>query len=257
LVLVYDESRPGQADEAVFIQESLKEYDLEVNLANVPGWNPNQDRTGAWDLALMDWAPTNANPADVLGGLIAYAPPARINPARFHSEEALRLLAAAQGMTDTRRRAGLYYQVVEILGRDAPYLFLYREKWRAAYSPRIKGLALHPLYPQVLPLDRMELGPAPDYTAPGPPTSPEPQPGPPPAPDPVAPSEPGSTTGPDKATDPEAPAAPDPALETPPALIPGTPPPSGVKGSPSEPAANLPAALPVLPPKPPSAGVSP
>jgi peptide/nickel transport system substrate-binding protein len=54
------------------------------------------------------------------------------------------LLEQARGITDAARRAGVYKQAMDLIVKDAPWLFLHSESQITGVRREVQGLVVHP-----------------------------------------------------------------------------------------------------------------
>ncbi|HEY8393939.1 MAG TPA: ABC transporter substrate-binding protein [Thermaerobacter sp.] len=66
------------------------------------------------------------------------------NDSRYSNPDVDRLLDRARQVLDMNQRVELYRQALEIVHRDAPYIYLYYPKNVRAYSAAVKGFVLYP-----------------------------------------------------------------------------------------------------------------
>ncbi len=94
-----------------------------------------------YDLLLLGWGPGVADAHFTLHGQFhsLQAPPRGLAAAHYNNSEVDSLLDQAMGELNEAKRAELYKRAIEIIWRDAPWIFLYTQKWFYASTKDLKG----------------------------------------------------------------------------------------------------------------------
>jgi peptide/nickel transport system substrate-binding protein len=94
-----------------------------------------------YDLLLLGWGPGVADAHFTLHGQFhsSQAPPRGLAAAHYNNSEVDELLEQAMRELNEAKRAELYKRAIEIIWRDAPWIFLYTQKWFYASTKDLKG----------------------------------------------------------------------------------------------------------------------
>ncbi|HWQ16379.1 MAG TPA: ABC transporter substrate-binding protein [Sulfolobales archaeon] len=94
-----------------------------------------------YDLLLLGWGPGVADAHLTLHGQFhsSQAPPRGLAAAHYNNSEVDSLLEQAMRELNEAKRVELYKKAIEIIWRDAPWIFLYTQKWFYAASKDLKG----------------------------------------------------------------------------------------------------------------------
>ncbi|MEM4970915.1 MAG: ABC transporter substrate-binding protein [Sulfolobales archaeon] len=94
-----------------------------------------------YDLLLLGWGPGVADSHFTLYGQFhsSQAPPRGLAAAHYNNSEVDSLLDQAMRELSETKRAELYKRAIEIIWRDAPWIFLYTQKWFYASTKDLKG----------------------------------------------------------------------------------------------------------------------
>jgi peptide/nickel transport system substrate-binding protein len=94
-----------------------------------------------YDLLLLGWGPGVADAHFTLYGQFhsSQAPPRGLAAAHYNNSEVDKLLEQAMKELNEAKRAELYKRATEIIWRDAPWIFLYTQKWFYASVKDLKG----------------------------------------------------------------------------------------------------------------------
>ena len=94
-----------------------------------------------YDLLLLGWGPGVADAHFTLYGQFysSQAPPRGLAAAHYNNSEVDSLLDQAMRELNETKRAELYKRAIEIIWRDAPWIFLYTQKWFYASTKDLKG----------------------------------------------------------------------------------------------------------------------
>ena len=172
LIFIYPEGSLKIEADAQLIAASLRKYGLKINLVPFSG---DQGRrlveSGDYDL-FLGTRPTIIPAADMwLAHFVDSASSPLNNPAFFKNAQADRLIqdlanqgsnpkqsVAEIGLSSTQRVAKL--AELAVLGEvEAPYAFLYQVHQPLMVDVRLGNMMPHPMWPDVWPLDRLDLKP--------------------------------------------------------------------------------------------------
>ena len=94
-----------------------------------------------YDLLLLGWGPGVADAHFTLHGQFhsLQAPPRALAAAHYSNPDVDALLEQAMRELNETKRAELYKKAIEIIWREAPWIFLYTQKWFYAASKDLKG----------------------------------------------------------------------------------------------------------------------
>jgi ABC-type transport system substrate-binding protein len=97
------------------------------------------------DMVLLGWGPAIADAHFVLYGQFhsSQATPRGLAAAHYNNSEVDKLLEAALAELNESKRAEYYKRAIEIIWRDAPWVFLYTQKWFYASSASLEGYKVH------------------------------------------------------------------------------------------------------------------
>jgi len=125
----------------VGIQVELKTMDWPSFVAEIR--KPLNETT--FDMVLLGWGPGVADAHFTLYGQFhsSQAPPRGLAEAHYSNPVVDELLDKAMSELDEAKRAELYKKAIEIIWRDAPWIFLYTQKWFYAASPDLKGFMVY------------------------------------------------------------------------------------------------------------------
>jgi peptide/nickel transport system substrate-binding protein len=98
-----------------------------------------------FDMVLLGWGPAVADAHFTLYGQFhsAQATPKGLAAAHYNNSEVDKLLEAALAELNESKRAEYYKKAIEIIWRDAPWIFLYTQKWFFASSASLEGYKVH------------------------------------------------------------------------------------------------------------------
>jgi peptide/nickel transport system substrate-binding protein len=98
-----------------------------------------------FDMVLLGWGPAVADAHFTLYGQFhsAQATPRGLAAAHYNNSEVDKLLEAALAELNESKRAEYYKKAIEIIWRDAPWIFLYTQKWFFASSASLEGYKVH------------------------------------------------------------------------------------------------------------------
>jgi peptide/nickel transport system substrate-binding protein len=98
-----------------------------------------------FDMVLLGWGPAVADAHFTLYGQFysAQATPRGLAAAHYNNSEVDKLLEAALAELNESKRAEYYKKAIEIIWRDAPWIFLYTQKWFYASSASLEGYKVH------------------------------------------------------------------------------------------------------------------
>ena len=103
---------------------------------------PNEDRV---DLHLLGWAPSNM---DADGQLVMFSeldhPPSGLATALYTDERVEEILLEAAGETDEEARDALYCEASEIIWDDAPWLWMWTQRFPIVHSSDLTGISYFP-----------------------------------------------------------------------------------------------------------------
>jgi peptide/nickel transport system substrate-binding protein len=94
-----------------------------------------------YDLLLLGWGPSIPDAHLNLYSQFhsSQAPPRGLAAAHYNNSEVDKLLEQAMRELNEAKRAELYKRAIEIIWRDAPWIFLYTQKWFYASTKDLKG----------------------------------------------------------------------------------------------------------------------
>ena len=98
-----------------------------------------------YDMVLLGWGPAVADAHFALYGQFhsSQAPPKGLAAAHYNNSEVDKLLEAALAELNESKRAEYYKKAIEIIWREAPWVFLYTQKWFFASSASLEGYKVH------------------------------------------------------------------------------------------------------------------
>jgi peptide/nickel transport system substrate-binding protein len=98
-----------------------------------------------FDAVLLGWGPFVADAYFTLNGqfLSTNAPPKGLAAAHYNNSVVDNLLLQAARETDDNKRKELYKQAIEIIWKDAPWIFLYTQKNFYASTSKLAGYQIH------------------------------------------------------------------------------------------------------------------
>jgi len=98
-----------------------------------------------YDLLLLGWGAAAPDAHFILFNQFhsSQAPPRGLAAAHYNNSAVDRLLEQAMVETDQQKRLDLYKQAIEIIWRDAPWIFLYTQKNFAAKVSNLEGVIVH------------------------------------------------------------------------------------------------------------------
>jgi len=98
-----------------------------------------------YDMVLLGWGPSVADAHFALHGQFhsAQAPPKGLAAAHYNNSEVDKLLELGMTELNESKRAEYYRKAIEIIWREAPWIFLYTQKWFFASSASLEGYKVH------------------------------------------------------------------------------------------------------------------
>ncbi|MEM1104994.1 MAG: ABC transporter substrate-binding protein [Pseudomonadota bacterium] len=145
LQMIYPGVSAGADTMAVFVQSSLAEIGLEVELQRltVPALINRIDR-GNFDFMFMGWVSVFGDPSNIVN---YWFDPERIgaagNYARYDNPRVAELVRASLTETDAAARARQLSEIVALTNQDLPYVYLVKNAVWPVYSTRLEGIELH------------------------------------------------------------------------------------------------------------------
>ncbi|MDR1545853.1 MAG: ABC transporter substrate-binding protein [Deltaproteobacteria bacterium] len=173
LSLVYRyEDVEGRPD-AEKLAAKLREHGLTVNLIALQGaYGRGILEKADWDL-MLDWRrPALPSPEMWAGGFLDSRASIVGNPAGFSSGEADRLIAEFPSPDQQAERVRILRQLERLALEQTPYVMLRLRPAAFVVDRRLENLRPHPMWPDVWPLDSVNLDP---FKAAPPPALPEPE----------------------------------------------------------------------------------
>lgn len=142
--LMVNDDNPERVDMAVWLQESLAELDITVNIEQVE-WGAYLEMTGNGDhdMFVLGWSNSTGDPdngisplfhSDMLG--------APGNRSFFQNDELDALLDEGKRETDEDTREELYMEAQELLVEEAPAIFVRHSENLNAYQNNVDGLVI-------------------------------------------------------------------------------------------------------------------
>jgi len=145
LQMIYPGVSAGADTMAVFVQSSLAEIGLEVELQRltVPALI-NRIERGNFDFMFMGWVSVFGDPSNIVN---YWFDPERIgaagNYARYDNPRVAELARLSLIETDPEVREQQLAEIVEITNRELPYIYLVKNAVWPVYSARLGGIELH------------------------------------------------------------------------------------------------------------------
>ncbi|MGC5328472.1 ABC transporter substrate-binding protein [Brevibacillus sp. SYSU BS000544] len=127
------------------IQQDLKKIGVETKIVSYE-WATYLEKTknGEMELFLLGWTGDNGDPDNFLGTLLNKNNIGGNNRSRYASEEASKVLIAAQSEPDQAKRTELYKQAQEIIFKDAPLVPMIHSTPPLAAKKNVVGYVPHP-----------------------------------------------------------------------------------------------------------------
>ncbi len=123
------------------VQVELRTMDWPSFVAEIR--KPLEEKT--FDMVLLGWGPLVADAHFTLHGQFhsKQAPPAGLAAAHYSNPEVDALLEQAARELNEAKRIELYRKAIEIIWRDAPWIFLYVQKWFYGAAADLKGFTVY------------------------------------------------------------------------------------------------------------------
>lgn len=104
---------------------------------------PLSDKT--YDMVLLGWGPGVADAHFALYGQFhsSQAPPSGLAAAHYNNSEVNKFLELGMSEINESKRAEYYKKAVEIIWNDAPWIFLYTQKWFYASSAQLQNFTVN------------------------------------------------------------------------------------------------------------------
>lgn len=104
---------------------------------------PLSDKT--YNMVLLGWGPGVADAHFALYGQFhsSQAPPSGLAAAHYNNSEVNKLLELGMSETNESKRAEYYKKAIEIIWNDAPWIFLYTQKWFYASTARLQNFTIN------------------------------------------------------------------------------------------------------------------
>lgn len=98
-------------------------------------------------MAVLGWATPVLDCDGVLYGQFhsSQAPPGGLAPAFYKNSKVDQLLTDAQRIPSPAQRAAIYKEAQTLIWNDAPWIFLWTQKWYIATVKNLQGLAISPI----------------------------------------------------------------------------------------------------------------
>lgn len=98
-----------------------------------------------YDMVLLGWGPAVADAHFYLYGQFhsSNAPPKGLAAAHYNNSKVDELLDKARSELNESKRAEYYKEAIKIIWNEAPWIFLYTQKWFYAASPSLQGYTVH------------------------------------------------------------------------------------------------------------------
>ncbi len=98
-----------------------------------------------YDMVFLGWGPGVADAHFALYGQFhsSQAPPAGLAAAHYNNSEVDKLLELGMSDVNESKRAEYYKKAIEIIWKDAPWLFLYTQKWFYASSAQLQNFTVN------------------------------------------------------------------------------------------------------------------
>ena len=103
------------------------------------------DKGNTTELHLLGWAPAFLDAAQqVLQFLSTYAPPAGLETTFYKDPKVDEQILAADRESNSDKRKDLYCQISKKVWADAPWIFLYVQRFPIVYSAKVKDVGSIP-----------------------------------------------------------------------------------------------------------------
>jgi len=137
-----------QASEAIQAYLSKVGITVELKTMDWPSFvaellKPLDQKT--FDMVFLGWGPAVADAHFALFGQFhsAQAPPKGLAAAHYNNSEVDKFLELGMTELNESKRAEYYRKAIEIIWRDAPWIFLYTQKWFFASSASLQEFKVH------------------------------------------------------------------------------------------------------------------
>lgn len=159
LTLIWINSSADHALIGKAVQANLEAAGLPIRIRPVPEQQFQGALTrGDFDLAVYSWRPMVAAPEYILEYLFGSQLPRRDhNPAHFQNQEIDRLLREITLIGDRKKRTAVNQRIQQIAMEESPYIYLYQPYLQVWLHRSVKNVDLHPMWPEVLPLELMNI----------------------------------------------------------------------------------------------------
>jgi peptide/nickel transport system substrate-binding protein len=144
--LMVNDDNPERVDMAVFLQESLAELNINVNVEQVE-WGAYLEATGngEHDMFILGWSNSTGDPDNGISPLYhSDYVGSDGNRSFFQNDELDALLDEGKSVTDEGEREEIYNQAQELLVEEAPAIFVRYSENLNAYSNSVKDLNIDP-----------------------------------------------------------------------------------------------------------------
>ncbi|MCG1010239.1 glutathione ABC transporter substrate-binding protein [Salinicoccus sp. ID82-1] len=143
--LMVNDDNPERVDMAVWLQESLAELNINVNIEQVE-WGAYLEMTGngEHDMFILGWSNSTGDPDNGISPLFhSSMVGAEGNRSFYQNEELDALLDEGKRESDPEAREEIYQQAQQILVDDAPAIFVRHSENLNAYSNNVENIGIN------------------------------------------------------------------------------------------------------------------
>lgn len=144
VTLMVNDDNPERVDMAVFLQESLADLDINVNVEQVE-WGAYLDATanGEHDMFILGWSNSTGDPDNGIAPLFHSENMGDTgNRSFFDNEELDSLLDEGKQVTEEDERQEIYEQAQQLLVDEAPAIFVRHGENLNAYNNNVEGIEI-------------------------------------------------------------------------------------------------------------------
>jgi peptide/nickel transport system substrate-binding protein len=159
LDLVYQADDPSGRSDAEVLASKLSAHGLAVRLVPLSGAHGQGIlEKGDWDMLLDFRRPEYPSPEMWLGGFLDSRATIKSNPARFNDSQVDQLIEGLSTQNNMTRESLLRRLNVYALEKR-PYVMLYQKTFDMLIDKRLSNIRPHPMWPQVWPIEQINLDP--------------------------------------------------------------------------------------------------
>lgn len=141
VTLMVNEDNPERLNMAVWLQESLEELNINVNIEQIE-WGTYLEVTGdgEHDMFVMGWSNSTADPHELLSTLFhSNMAGQQGNRSFFNNDEFDQLLDEGREEFDENAREEIYMEAQELLVEEAPAIFVRHSEYLNAYNNNVEN----------------------------------------------------------------------------------------------------------------------